>query len=61
MNSLPRLCLLIQKGNFKGHWISLEEKGGCVCNTPEMVGDSEDFRSALPDGATMSWKPQEGK
>lgn len=31
MNSLPRLCLLIQKGNFKGHWISLEEKdSACV-------------------------------
>ena len=41
--------------------ISLEEKGWCMCNMSEMVGDSEDFRTALPDGGPMSWKPQEGK
>ena len=27
----------------------------------EMVRDSEDFKTALPDGGTMSWKPQDGK
>ena len=61
MNSLPRLYLFIQNGNFKGHWISLEEKGWCMCNMSGMVSDSEDFKTALPDGGPMSWKPQEGK
>ena len=32
-----------------------------MCNMSEMVGDTEDFRTALPDGGTMSWKPEDGK
>ena len=50
MNSLPHLCLFIQKGNFKGHWISLEEKGWGMCN----VRDGGGYRG-LQNSSSWWW------
>ena len=59
-NSLPHLCLFILKGNFKGHWISQRRRDD-ACVICQRWWGPRGHGTALPDGGSLGWKPEDGR